>query len=226
MRNVVLILVIAILFCACDPTISKFEVTPDTVNCSGTVTLKWTANGDAVHLKADQPVSPAIPDEGIQNLPKQGTRDETVTQTTEFTLYYPGAGHREKTVTVTHNNCGGPVPGSCGPSALTFNGTCFDAAQGPQYNTQLLAIANAPGNITAMSNDANFPVHVQHAGFDIALGAGGGPIFPLPSNIPAAGSYTIIVPGAVGQNICAGAGPTMGSFPAPPVTIHVTPTCP
>src|SRR5689334_1295483 len=128
MRNAVLMFVVVLfaLFTACDPTISKFEVVPDTVNCSGTVTLKWTANGDGVHLKADQPVSPAIPDEGIQNLPKQGTRNETVTQTTEFSLYYPGAGHREKTVTVTHNNCGGG-PGPCGPSALTFNGTCFDA---------------------------------------------------------------------------------------------------
>ena len=221
-----MIVLAAALLTACDPSIKEFKVVPDTVNCSGTVTLSWKANGDAVHLKASQPVTPAIPDEGIQTLPKEGSRQELVTQTTEFTLYYPGAGHREQTVTVTKNNCPGPIPGGCGPVALTFNGTCFSAAQGPQYDTKSIAIADGPGNITAMTNDADFPVHVQHAGFDIALGAGSGPIFNLPPNIPAAGSYTIMVPGAVGTNICAGAGPTQGSFPAPPVTIHVTPTCP
>src|SRR5436309_2470959 len=87
MRNAGMMVLMLLLITACDPTIQKFEVFPDKVICSGTVTLSWTANGDAVHLKADQPVVPAIPDEGLQTLPKVGTRQETVSQTTEFRLY-------------------------------------------------------------------------------------------------------------------------------------------
>lgn len=67
---------------------------------------------------------------------------------------------------------------------------------------------------------------MQHAGADIALGAGGGPIFGIPPGTPAAGDYTITVPGQTGVLVCQGAGPTMGSFPAPPVTLMITPTCP
>ena len=216
---------VLVLFAACDPGIQKFEVVPDHLVCSGNVTLSWKGDSKGVHLKADQPVNPPIPDDGITNLPAQGTRQETVSQTTTFMLYYPSAAHRERTVTVTNQSCG-PVPGSCGPSVITLNGTCVNAASGPQYETKSISVAAAPGNLTAITSDADFPVHVQHAGFDIALGAGGGPIFSLPSNIPAAGGYTITVPGQVGVNVCAGAGPTMGSFPAPPVTLHITPTCP
>jgi hypothetical protein len=211
----------------CDPLIQKFDVVPQQLNCSGPVTITYQGQGNDLHLNADQPVSPAIPDGGIGGLPASGSKIETVSQTTEFTLYYPGAGHREKTVTVTHNNCGGPGPGTCGPAQITLNGTCLNAQSGPQYDTQNLTVAVAPGTLVNITSNADFPVHVQHAGADIAIGAGGGPLPPgIPPGTQAAGSYTIYVPGQVGVLVCQGAGPTMGSFPAPPVTLTITPTCP
>jgi hypothetical protein len=224
MRKGVLVLLALVAGTGCDPLIKKFDVVPQQVNCSGNVTVSWEGQDKGLHLTADQPVSPAIPDTGLI-LPKVGTKIENVTQTTEFTLYYPGAGHREKTVTVTHNNCGGPI-GGCGPSQITLNGTCFNAQSGPQYETNNVSLAVAPGALVNLTSNADFPVHVQHAGADIALGAGGGPIFPIPPGIPAAGAYTITVPGQTGVLVCQGAGPTMGSFPAPPVTLTITPTCP
>ena len=225
MRKAVLIVLALVAATGCDPAIKKFEVVPSQVNCSGPVTITWEGQGNGVHLSADQPVSPAIPDPALI-LPKSGTKIETVSQTTEFTLYYPGAGHREKTVNVTHNNCGGGGPGTCGPTQITFNGTCINAQSGPQYETKNVSLALAPGALMNLTSNADFPVHVQHAGADIALGAGGGPIFPIPPGTPAAGDYTIYVPGQVGVLVCSGAGPTMGSFPAPPVTLTITPTCP
>jgi hypothetical protein len=227
MRKAVLVVLALVAATGCDPLIQKFEVVPQQVNCSAPVTITYQGQGDGLHLKADQPVAPAIPDTGLI-LPKAGTQIETVSQTTEFSLYYPGAGHREKTVTVTHNNCGGgPGPGTCGPSQMTFNGTCFNAQSGPQYDMHSLSVAVAPGALVNITSNADFPVHVQHAGADIALGAGGGPLPPgIPPGTPAAGSYTIYVPGQVGMLVCQGAGPTQGSFPAPPVTLTITPTCP
>jgi hypothetical protein len=224
MRNKLLLAALAIVAgFGCDPLIHKFEVVPTTLQCPGNVTLTWQADDKGVHLNSDNPVVPPTP----QILPKEGTQQELVSQTTQFTLYYPGAGHREKAVTVIGGpQCGGPGPGTCAPSPLTFTGLCTSANQGPAYNTQSISAAAGPGAITMITNDADFPVHVQHAGQDIALGAGGGPIFPLPPGIPAAGSYTITVPGQVGLNICKDAGPTSGTVDAPPVTIHVTPTCP
>ena len=224
MRNILLLVVLAlVLFSGCDPLIHKFEVVPATLQCPGNVTLTWKADDKGVHLNSDQPVVPPTP----AILPKEGSRSEAVSQTTTFTLYYPGAGHREQAVTVTGGSqCGGPGTGTCTPSTLTFNGQCINANQGPAYNTQSISAAAGPGAITMITNDASFPVHVQHAGQDIALGAGGGPIFPLPPGVPAAGSYTITVPGQAGLNICQDAGPTSGTVDAPPVTIHVTPTCP
>jgi hypothetical protein len=216
-------LLIVAAFAGCDPSIKKFEVVPAQLQCGGKVTVAWEGNGDGVHLDADQPVVPALP----AILPKKGTRDETVSATTEFTLYYPGAGHREKTVIVSQKDCGGGKPGggNCGPQILTFTGTCFTSAQGPTYNTLNLGPAVAPGNLKDLLSDADIPVHVQHAGQDIALGAGGGPIFPLPV-VPAAGDYTITIPGQVGQMVCAGAGPTSGTTEAPVIHVTVTPTCP
>ena len=227
MRKVVLpLLAVAfVVSTGCDPLIKKFDVVPQQVNCSGNVTISWQGQGNGLHLTADQPVSPPIPDTGLI-LPKVGTKIENVTQTTEFTLYYPGAGHREKSVFVSHNNCGSGGPSGCGPSQITLNGTCINAQSGPQYETKNVSVAVAPGALVNLTSNADFPVHVLHAGADIALGAGGGPIFPIPLGTPAAGDYTIMVPGQVGVLVCSGAGPTMGSFPAPPVTLTITPTCP
>lgn len=226
MRNKLLLAALAIVAgTACDPTIKKFEVGPTTLQCPGNVTLTWKANDKGVHLDADQPVVPPTP----AILPMQGTRQELVTKTTEFSLYFPGAGHREISVIVKGGpECGGPGPGpgTCGPSTLTFHGQCFNANQGPSYDTQSISAAAGPGAITMLLNDADFPVHVLHAGQAIGLGAGGGPVFPLPPGIAAAGSYTITVPGQAGLLICKDAGPVNGTVDAPPVTIHVTPTCP
>ena len=225
MRKAVLGLLALVAAAGCDPLIQKFDVVPQQVNCSGPVTITYQGQGNDLHLNADQPVSPPIPDGGLGGLPKSGTKIETVSQTTTFTLYYPGAGHREKTVTVTHNNCGGGT-GPCGPTQITLNGTCFNAQSGPQYETKNVTVAVAPGALVNLTSNADFPVHVLHGGTEIALGAGSGPIFPIPPGTPAAGSYTITVPGQVGVLVCDGAGPTMGSFPAPPVTLTITPTCP
>jgi hypothetical protein len=222
MRNKLLFAVLAIVAgSACDPTIQKFEVVPDKLQCPGNVTLSWQGQADGGRLVADQPVSPALPGTVL----KEGMLTVKVTQTTNFKFFYPSAAERVKAVTVVGGpQCGGP--GTCTPSALPFTGQCTSANQGPAYNTQSISAAAGPGAITMITSDADFPVHVQHAGQDIALGAGGGPIFPLPNGIPAAGSYTITVPGQVGLNICKDAGPTSGTVDAPPVTIHVTPTCP
>jgi hypothetical protein len=223
MRNKLLLAVLAIVAgAACDPTISKFTVVPDTLQCPGNVTLTWKASDKAVHLNSDQPVVPATP----AILPKEGNQQEHVTVTTQFSLYFPGAGHKERTVTVVGGNQCGGGPGPCGPSALTFHGQCTSANMGPAYDTQSISAAAGPGAITMLLNDADFPVHVFHANQEIGLGAGGGPVFPLPPGIPAAGSYTITVPGQPGLLICKDAGPTNGTVDAPPITIHVTPTCP
>jgi hypothetical protein len=107
-----------------------------------------------------------------------------------------------------------------------FTGTCFNASQGPTYTVQTVNANVAPGNLTDLQSDANFPVHVLHAGADVALNAGGGPIFPLPA-VTAAGDYTIVVPGLVGQKVCADAGPVGGgTADAPVVHLKVSPTCP
>jgi len=222
MKKIVIAFALAAFFSACDPTIKKFEVVPDKMQCGGDVTITWEGDADGGRLEADQPVTPALPPTVL----KKGTKTEQVSTTTTFKFFYPSAAHREKTVTVVNSNCGGPGPdGPCGPQTLTFTGTCVSAQSGPNYNTQNVSSALAPGNLVNLTSDADFPVHVQHAGQDIALGAGGGPIFPLPA-VPAAGDYTITVPGQVGQMVCVGAGPTSGTTDAPVVHLIVTPTCP
>lgn len=221
MKRLALLLVLVCV--ACDPTIKKFEVTPDSVPCGTQVKLEWEGTGDGLHLDADKAVSPALP----ATLPKSGTRNEAVFHNTTFSLYYPGAGHREKSVTVT-GTCpgGGTGTGSCGPQVLEFTGQCLSAASGPNYVTRTLDATAAPGNLVDLLSDADFPVHVQHAGQDIALGAHGGPLFPPVPVVPAAGDYTITIPGQVGQMACAGAGPTSGTTDAPVIHLTVTPTCP
>ena len=201
---------------ACDPTIKSFDVTPAQLSCPGPVTVSWHGDANGGRLEADQAVSPPFP----ATVLKQGSLVEQVGKTTTFTFFYPSAAHREKTVHVSSATC----PSNCGPQGLTFTGTCSSGA-GPAYITLNLGAAEAPGNVAQLLSDADFPVHVLHAGADIALGAAGGPIGPLPA-VPAAGSYTITVPGQVGVNVCNGAGPTRGGGPAPTVHVTVTPTCP
>jgi len=217
------LLVVVCLFAlpACDPGIKTFDVTPAQLSCPGSVTVTWEGDADGGRLEADQPVTPPFPPTVL----KKGSKVEQVTTTTNFTFFYPSAAHREKTVTVANANCGGPGGPGCGPQTLTFTGTCSQGS-GPSYITLNVNAAGAPGNLKDLTSDADFPVHVQHAGADIALGAGGGPLFPPLPAVPAAGSYTITVPGQVGIGVCDGGGATRGGGDAPVIHITVTPTCP
>jgi hypothetical protein len=215
MRHLLAVVSLAALV-GCDPTIKSFDVTPAQLSCPGQVTVAWQGDADGGRLQADHPVAPPFP----ATVLKQGSRAEQVSTTTTFTFFYPSAAHREKTVTVASAAC----PSNCGLQVLTLTGSCSTGTS-PSYVTVNVDPAQAPGNIVQITNDADFPVHVLHGGFDIALGAGGGPIAPLPA-VPAAGSYTITVPGQVGVEICGGSGPTRGGGPAPTVHLTVTPTCP
>jgi hypothetical protein len=201
---------------ACDPTIKSFDVSPAHLACPGSVTVTWSGDANGARIQADHAVSPPLP----ATLLKQGSLVEHVSETTQFTFFYPSAAHREKTVDVTSTTC----QTACGVRVLAFTGTCA-MSSGPTYVTRSLTGAEAPGQLVQLLTDADFPIHVQHAGADIALGAGGGPIGALPA-VPAAGGYAITVPGQVGLQVCSGAGPTRGSVPAPPIHLSVTPTCP
>jgi hypothetical protein len=220
MRKLLCLAALALVFAACDPTIQKFEVTPAQLPCPGNVLVEWEGDADGGWLKADQPVTPPFP----ATVLKKGTLTEKVTQTTTFTFSYPSAAHREKTVTVANMNCGGGGSG-CGPKTVLLTGICTSASMGPSYTIANVSANGAPGNLTQLVSNADFPVHVLHAGQEIALGANGAPIFPLPV-VPAAGDYTITVPGQVGLTICKDAGPTSGTTDAPPVQLTITPTCP
>lgn len=224
MRRLLSALAAAALLAACDPTIKKFEVVPEKVPCPAKVQLTWEGDADGGRLVADQPVTPPLPDSVL----KTGSLTTKVTQTTTFKFFYPSAAEREKTVVVTNGTCGGPAPmpmPPCGDQTLTFTGTCISSMSGPSYISLNVDASTAPGALQNLTTDADFPVHVLHAGQDIALSAGGGPIFPLP-NVPAAGDYTIMVPGQAGQLVCAKTGPTSGTTEAPVVHLFVKPTCP
>jgi hypothetical protein len=218
MRKLICVALLAVLSFGCEPQIKYFNVQPASTSCGGSVTLNWKISVGVGEMSADQPVIPSLsPAQPVNN---QGSRVEQVTKTTKFKLSLPYGG--EQTVTVTVNQ-----PCTCGVQTLTFTGTCMNANQGPTYTVQNVNVNVAPGNLTDLQSDANFPVHVLHAGADIALNAGGGPIFPLPA-VPAAGDYTIVVPGLVGQKVCADAtGPLGGGqADAPVVHLKVSPTCP
>jgi hypothetical protein len=162
-------------------------------------------------------VTPSLnPPKKVNN---QGSMVVQVMKTTTFKLSLPYGGERTVKVTVSQ-------PCTCGNQVLTFNGTCFNANQGPTYDHQTAQANLVSGNLKDLQSDASFPIHVLHAGADIALSAFGGPIGPLPA-VPAAGDYTIIIPGAVGQKVCADAGPVGGGqADAPVVHLTVVPNCP
>lgn len=217
MRRAFALSLVVLFACGCDPTIQTFTVTPTKLACPGDVTVHWKGSGKGGHLDANHPVTPQLP----SLVPKTGSLGEHVTETTTFTFFYPGAGHREETVSVDSPTCAV----NCMPTTLQFTGTCVSNSAPPNYTPLSVSAATAPGKLTQLLNMADFPVHVWHAGQEIALGVAGGPILPLP-DVPAAGDYNITLPGQVGLTACAGAGPTRGAFAAPPVTIVVTPTCP
>jgi hypothetical protein len=113
MRNKLLLALAAIIAGAgCDPIIHSFKIEPTTLQCPGNVTLTWKAGDNGVHLNSDEAVVPPTP----AILPKEGTRQEFVIKTTEFSLYFPGAGHREISVIVKGGiECDGSGPDACDP---------------------------------------------------------------------------------------------------------------
>jgi hypothetical protein len=211
-------LLLAVVCFGCEPTIKSFTAQPASTICGGSVTLNWRISVGVGEMSADQPVVPSMnPPKPVNN---QGSMVVQITKTTTFNLSLPYGGEQTVTVNVSQ-------PCVCGVQTLTLTGTCASNLQPPSYITQTVNANVAPGNLKDLSSDANFPVHVLHAGADIALGAGGGPIGPLPV-VPAAGDYTIVVPGQVGLKVCQDAsGPVGGgTAEAPTVHIKVTPTCP
>lgn len=217
MRRVFLAFGLAAAFAGCDPTIKSFQVIPATLDCPGSVTISWQGDADGARLQADKPVTPPLP----ATVLKKGMLTENVSETTTFHFFYPSAAQRYQTVTVTKASCA-----PCALQTLTFTGTCTSSSSGPSYITVPLTAALAPGNLTALTQDGDFPIHVLHAGQDIALKAGDGPVFPPLPVVAAAGDYSIYVPGTVGQMVCAGVTPVGGgSGPAPTVHLFVTPTC-
>ncbi|HYM62112.1 MAG TPA: hypothetical protein VEZ11_14615 [Thermoanaerobaculia bacterium] len=218
MRKLIYFALLAVVSFGCEPQIVYFNVQPPTVAGGSSVTLNWKISVGDGEISADQPVVPSLnPPQKVNN---QGSRQETVCKTTTFKLSLPYGG--EKTATVTVNQ-----PCTCATQFLTFTGTCFSANQAPTYDHQMVSANVAPGNLKDLQNDADFPIHVFHANTDIPMNAGDGVIGALPV-VPAAGDYTIIVPGQVGMKVCADASGPVGGGQAPAPTVHLTviPVCP
>lgn len=224
MRKALYFVVLGLVSFGCQPKVLIFNAQPSSAAVGPVnVTLNWKLSAGDGHLSADKAVTPSL------NPPLKvnttGSKTFAVCKTTTFKLEPHYGGERTVTVNVA-KACDAPVP--CNNAVLTFNGTCPSAQQGPDYGAAQTVNANgAPGALKDLFNNADFPIHVLHAGQDIALGAGGGPLFPLP-NVPAAGDYQIYVPGQVGLNVCQDAtGPVGGGqADAPPVQLTVVPTCP
>jgi len=218
MRKLIYVALLAVVSFGCEPQIKSFTVQPSSTSCGGSVTLNWRISVGVGEMSADQPVIPSLnPPQPVNN---QGSRVEQVSKTTTFKLSLPYGG--EQTVTVIVNQ-----PCTCGNDVLTFTGTCFSANQGPTYNTQTAPFNLVAGNLQNLLSDADFPITVSHAGASIPVGAGGGVIGPVPV-VPAVGDYTISVPGAVGQKVCADATGPLGGGQAPAPVVHLTvvPQCP
>jgi hypothetical protein len=219
MRNSVTVsLLAALVLTACDPAIRKFEVTPKELVCSGQALVQWEINGPGGELSTSKPVVPPLPSPP----PLAGSQQVTVTETTEFSFSVPGAGHRHQTVTVL---------GTPKPKTLNFTGQCADASTAPTYNIINVSKAEMPGKLTAINAiGVSFPVHVFVGGTEIALGATGEPLAPLP-DLFAAAPYSIKIPGVVGPQVCKDAGATGGgevgggSAPAPAITIVIKGSC-
>jgi hypothetical protein len=216
-----LAVVLAVIGFGCQPKVLIFNVQPSTVvSGPAKVTVHWKLSAGTGEISADQPVKPAlVPKKGVD---AQGSMDFEVCQTTTFKIepHYGG----ERTTTVKVNK---PCGSECGNKVLTFTGTCQSANQGPTYDVQNVSANIGSVNLQDLQSDADFPVHVLHLGSDIALGANGGPVFPPVPPIPAAGDYTINIPGLVGQQVCADATSPVGGSPADAPVVHVTvfPAC-
>jgi hypothetical protein len=222
MRKLFAVIVVAVVCFGCEPQIIYFNVQPSSVAAGpASVTLNWKISVGDGEISADQPVMPKL--NPAQKVNNQGSMQvQQVCKTTTFKLALPYGGERTAKVNVAQ-----PCGSNCGDQHLTFTGSCPSALQGPVYGTQTVNAAVAPGNLMNLVSDASFPIHVSHAGQDIALSAFGGPIGALPT-VPAAGDYIISVPGQVGLNVCANAPSPVGggTAEAPVVHLTVTPTCP
>jgi hypothetical protein len=219
MRKVLTFIVVAIVCFGCEPQIIYFNAQPTSVGAGpANITLNWKISVGDGELSADMPVSPSL--NPPQKVNTQDSRVESVCKTTTFKLALPYGGERTVKVNVSQ-------PCACAPQTLTFTGTCLSSSQGPSYITQKASANLAPGNLKNLQSDADFPISVSHLGFVIAVGAGGGIIGPVPV-VPAAGDYTISVPGVIGQKVCADAtGPLGGGqADAPVVHLQVIPVCP
>jgi hypothetical protein len=220
MRKLAYIVVLALVSFACQPKVLILNVQPSSVGAGpASVTINWKISAGSGEMSADQAVTPSL------NPPKkvnsQGSMVEQVCKTTTFKLALPYGGERTTTVTVAQ-----PCDACAAQKVLTFTGTCLNSSSGPTYGPQT-ATGVGLGNLKDLISDADFPVHVLHAGADIALGAGGGPIGPLPA-VPSAGDYTIYVPGQVGLKVCQDASGPVGGGQADAPIVHLTviPNCP
>ncbi|HEX8173160.1 MAG TPA: hypothetical protein VF824_21680 [Thermoanaerobaculia bacterium] len=214
MRKVWLLVGASAMLAACDPLIRRFNVTPPQLACSGEVLVSWEGTDAGGHLETSEPVTPSLPFDA----PAKGSQKVLVEKTTTFVFRYPGAGHRDQTVNVADT----PEV-----KTLTFSGGCTGAPS-PTFNTVTISAADAPGKLTSITTDADWPIHVFHNGTEVALAPGAGPIFTLP-DLTAAGDYTITVPGVPGEDLCKGSGgPTGGGDPpgaVPAVKVFVKGSC-
>ena len=222
MRKLISIAALAIVcFVACQPKVLILNVQPSSVvNGPATVKVNWKLSAGTGDLSSDQPVKPTLdPKKGVD---QEGTLEFEVCQTTTFKLEPHYGGQKTTTVTVAK-----PCGSECGAKVLTFTGTCQSSNQGPMYITQNVSANIGNGNLKDLQSDSSFPVHVFHLGQEIALGAFGGPVFPPVPAIPAAGDYTITLPGAVGLQACAEATSPVGGGPADAPVVHITviPAC-
>jgi hypothetical protein len=218
MRKSLYVAILAVVSFGCQPKVLILNVQPPTMAGPANVTVNWKISVGSGTMSADQPVTPTL--DPPKKVNTSGSMVFQVCQTTKFKLELPYGGERTTTVTVAQ-------PCSCGQQTITLTGTCAASGQPPAYNTQTVSANLVSGSLKDLQSDANSPIHVLHAGADIALNAAGGPIFPLPV-VPAAGDYTIFVPGQVGLKVCEDAGGPSGGGPteAPPVHLTVFPKCP
>jgi hypothetical protein len=206
---------LAVIGLGCQPKVLILNVQPSAVAAGPMkVTVNWKLSAGTGELSSDKPVVPKL-------VPKkpvgaQGSAEFEVCETTTFKLEPHYGGERTTTVTVAK-----PCGADCGQKVLTFTGTCQSALQGPNYGPQNVSASIGNGNLLDLISDADFPVHVLHLNQDIALGANGGPLLPLPA-VPAAGDYQIYIPGQLGQQICADATSPVGGGPADAPEIHLT----
>jgi hypothetical protein len=223
MRKALYAVILAVVSVGCQPKVWIFTAQPSSAAAGPVnVELNWKIRWGGGDLSSDQPVKPSL----NPKLPvdPEGSKTFEVCKTTTFTLEPRYGGDSRKVTVNVAKACDAPEP--CGNQVLTFMGTCPSAGQGPSYPVQTVS-SGAPGNLQNLISDADFPVHVLHGGFDIALGAGGGPIGALP-NVAAAGDYQIYVPGQLGIDICKEATSPVGGGQADAPVVHLTvvPACP